>query len=1385
MTEPRTRHGTASLSSAEHVEPTCDRFKEAWIAGERPSIEDFLQAASEQDRLKLLRDLVHIELQSRQSRGETFSASDYLNRFPALDPSWLSALISAPVEIERDDANSPPHANVTRADATRPDEAIHKTAENSPTRSSAAPIRVPSGKPRFPTLVDFEILAELGRGGMGIVYRAFDVKRQKQVALKTMQGVEPTALYRFKQEFRTLADLSHPNLISLYELMSDGQDWYFSMELIDGVSFLEYVRAKAPPIRPATNGDRLRDALAQLAEGIHALHQAGKLHRDIKPGNVLVTREGRVVIMDFGLVAELDRSGEHRSTEPHLLGTVAYMAPEQAASLPVTPACDWYAVGVMLYQALTGQLPFRGTPFEVLMNKQQHDPKAPRELVPAAPEDLNQLTVELLRRDPATRPTGRDIVLRLARGERPAPSAEGPSTERPALVGRKRPLQELADAFRTARGGNTVVLHVQGRSGVGKSALVHAFLEGLAENHETIVLTGRCYEREAVPYKALDVLIDSLSRYLVRLPSGEAEALLPRDVQALARVFPVLRRVPAVAQAPRRPLDLSDPQEVRRRALAALRDLLGRLGDRWPLALFIDDLQWGDLDSAALLIDLVRPPDAPAMLLVLGYRSEDAASSPCVRAVSEKAAHRILTVEPLTFAEGRELVLSLLEGDPSAQAHADAIVREAGGSPFFLYELAQHVRQAPKLALPPEPRTERFTLPTTSSEAASDITLNDVLWKRVLRLPESARRLLEVVAVAGRPLRQIDALRAAAWSYLTSSASSESFVLQPFEKAVAELRAGRLIRSAGATDRDEIETYHDRIRETVVMHLSPAVLKEYHGRLANVLKESGQADWEQLAIHYQGADNLVEASLYFEMGAARASETLAFDRAAKLYRLALESAAHGAVEMRGLRTRLADALANAGRGAESAREYLTASHGASLAQELELRRRAALQFLIAGHIDEGLAALRDVLAAVGMSMPATPRRAFWSLILRRVQLGLRGLGFRPRRASEVAPADLTRINICWSATAGLSMVDTIQGAYFQTRGLLLALAAGEPYHLARALASEAGHSAIGGGRTRQRTAQLLQAAQTLADQVDQPYPRALVTMMRGVAAAFEGHWPQALSHCDQAEQVFRGSCTGVVWELDTLHRFGLWALMFMGDVPEMGRRLPVLLKEAQERDDLYAVVNFSAVVGTFLRLADDQPEAARDNLQKVMTQWSRQGFHVQHLDSIYDEVQIDLYQGKGTAAWERLERHWPTASGSHFFRIQQIRIMMHHLRGRCAVAAARETTDPRFLRIAASQAKLLEKERMPWADALACLLRGSAPATRDAETTLFLRQALAGFETLDMKLYAAAARWRLGEATQGAEGEALIALAIAALEERKIKKPASMMDLLAPVRRHV
>jgi serine/threonine protein kinase len=261
----------------------------------------------------------------------------------------------------------------------------------------------------------FDILRTLGAGGLGVVYEAYDRESDARVALKTLKRPSPEAITRLKREFRALEDLQHPNLVTLNELFEEQGEWFFTMELVDGKELLDYVRPtySAHNENSATFDDtRLRQSLAQLASGLMALHGIGKVHRDVKPSNVLVTAEGRVVLLDFGLVADLDRDPDW--TAANAVGTALYMAPEQAAGRPVGPEADWYALGAILYEALTGCPPFVGTTWQVLVEKQQKEPKPPAQLMRGVPDDLNALCLELLRIEPLRRPSGTQILQRLA-----------------------------------------------------------------------------------------------------------------------------------------------------------------------------------------------------------------------------------------------------------------------------------------------------------------------------------------------------------------------------------------------------------------------------------------------------------------------------------------------------------------------------------------------------------------------------------------------------------------------------------------------------------------------------------------------------------------------------------------------------------------------------------------------------------------------------------------------------------------------------------------------------------------------------------------------------------------------------------------------------------
>ena len=807
--------------------------------------------------------------------------------------------------------------------------------------------------------------------------------------------------------------------------------------------------------------------------------------------------------------------------------------------------------------------------------------------------------------------------------------------------------------------------------------------------------------------------------------------------------------------------------------------------------------------SAALIAEeLLRPPDAPVLLFLGAYRTEDRNTSEFLKAIFDlQAPHsagrndaetgpesvrasklivRTLPVEPLELSETRALANTLL-GEatlaPGRDALVDAIAHESAGNPFFVAELVRYAQSSDFAAGTTwsSPAQSPFRADSAASSDSSAIALDDVLWARIQRLPEEPRRVLELIAVSGQPLG-------------LAMIGGCAKLVQDERVSLALLISSRLIRSTGGQGRNEIETYHDRIRETVVARLAPDVKREHHRRLALALEASGMADAEVLGIHFLDGGQPERAADHFAQAADQAAEALAFDRAVSLYRRAreLQPASTPVPIICQLNSRMGDALANAGRGGEAAAAYLAAVRDAPVTAAIELLRKAAMQFLISGHIDDGLRTLRTVLAAIRMSLPVTPRRALFSLLTQRARLRIRGLGFKERDPSQIAPAELTRIDVCWSAGAGLSVVDTIRGADFQARGLLLSLAAGEPSRIARSLAMEAAHAASTGGSNRKTTAQLLDRASALASRVEDPNASGMVALARGVCAYLEGQWTLAQSECDRAETIFRDGCTGVAWELDTSHAFALWALSHQGAVAELSHRWPILLDLARARGDLYAVMNLSSYIMSIVRLAADEPNTADRELRQTMSQWSREGYHVQHNDALWAAVQIELYRGDGTAAWNLIDRSWSALRRSLLLRVQFIRTSMNFLRARAALAAAVTLRRSQLagvqslLAVARRAARRLERERMPCPTAYALLIRGALAAISgdSARAVALLTDAVACFEGVDMRLCAAATRHRLGELQGGALGQAQIDRAARWMADENIKNPDRMAAMI-------
>ncbi len=1200
----------------------------------------------------------------------------------------------------------------------------------------------------------YRMLRLLGEGGMGVVYEVEDAVRGQVVALKMLKRTGGDVLYRMKREFRALADIAHPNLVSLHDLVVDEEQCYLTMERVEGTGIVDHCRPGG-----RCDEQRLRSALPQLVQGIMALHQAGVVHRDIKPSNVLVEDGGRVVLLDFGLIAEVESGAD--SLAGQLVGSVEYMAPEQAAGEAAIPATDWYAVGVILYEALTGKVPFGGSIMEILIAKQQFPAPPPRQVRADVPEDLDELVVALLAREPGRRPDGAQILARLGHSTGHDVRALASVSRMPAFAGRASELAELDFGLDQVAGGRCAVALVRGPSGIGKSTLVQHWLDTVRDREpDLLLLVGRCYERETVPYKAVDDLVDQLARYWMRLDGGAQRALVGERDAVLRRLFPVLGRVPAIAELPDGPT-IRDPLEMRTQAFEAFRALLQRLAERHRLVVFLDDMQWVDADSISLLTDLVRPPDPPRMLLVLASRTErqradTATGLPRVeRGGLEQLLRtpglpvREVDLGPLAQADARSLAVGLLVGGDASLA--ERVARESGGVPFFLRELAMWIE-------------------TSDQVDDGEIRLDDVVRARVARLPERTRDVLRLCCLAGEPVT-VRVLAAAA-----------DCTGDELAREVRTLRSTSLLRSAAATA-ERVEPFHDRIREAVRAELGLPAQRDLHRRLALALERFSEGDAVRLARHWSGAGEHQRAADLARAAAEQSAAVVDFDRAARLYEMALDLGDYDATERRRLGAALGVALGNAGRPQESARAFLTAADGADRATQLELRYRAASQLVLGGFIEEGLVELRQVLAEVGLQLAPTPGAALRSFLWRRFLLRLRGPRWRERPAEEVPARMLMTLDIVSSVAVSLALVDTMRGADYEARFALMAYRVGEPNRVVRALGLEAAYLGGLGSHKRARVlAEMFERERARCGSNEIPFG----AWARGAIHYFcENDWQAALGEWEQAEVETR-SLQSSGWALDTAQTYACFARLYLGDLPALARAVPSHVREAERRGDLYASVNLRTRL-PIVHLMRDQPGEAERDLRDALDSWvpRDENFLLQHMFGLIGAVHLYLYRDEPERAQQELDDTRAQLESSVLMHVPFVRVEIEMLRAQVAIALAERssgTDRDALLLYARKRASFLAGRKLPYAAAIAAVMRGSADrvAGDDESAAVHLRAALTWFDASNSGLHAASVRRRLGELMGGREGGDLRATSDTDFAAREVVNPAAMTRLFVP-----
>lgn len=1236
-----------------------------------------------------------------------------------------------------------------------------------------------------------QVVRRLGEGGMGIVYEAFDSRRVERVALKTVSRLDARNIYQFKNEFRALVDVAHPNLVRFHELSTEGELWYFTMELIEGLRFDRWVRRARKPL----DEERLRAAMAQLINGVCAVHAAGKLHRDLKPSNVLVSHEGRVVVLDFGLAVDPEEGGVGQTVlNLEVSGTPAYMAPEQAAGRGAECASDFYAVGVMLFKALTGRLPFSGRTAEILIDKQRTPARRASEISPDIPPELDELCARLLSREPGERPTGPELreffpVQELSQ-ESLSNSGKNDSSSsgfesRPSstnshrglhdtvslrssgtLVGRDAELSIIREAYEATLKGKAVVLFVEGESGMGKTALCESFLEDLRREGHCTVLTGRCYEREHVPFKGLDSLVDDLSRHLRKLPEKEAALLLPREIHALTHLFPALGRVEIVAEAPVRPIP--DPQELRNRAYGALGELLARLRDGAPWCLHLDDTQWLDEDAVAFLGALLVDLDPPPGLWIFSHRSEGAEENQALARVrrsvdrNNRLEARTLELGPLSEDAAERLAQTLLHSSEVAKrdpALSTTVARESAGSPFFTAELCRFVG-----------RHEGDT------GALNRLSLGAALSDHFDALPISARTLLEVAALAGQPLPARELLSAALASH----------------NELDLLRGAHLLKVSRLEESPIVECYHDKVRETALSLVSKQDQSILFNALATTLAATTHPDPELLARCFEGAGQLSRAAECCAQAGAQAMAATAFLHAARLYEKALAQGQFKKKREHALRVALGEALSLGGRGKEAAAVFLRAADDVTGWENRDLRRRAALDLGATGHTDKALPLFHALFSELGLPLPLSRGAALIRLLTSYSHLRVRGFGHVRRPESECSEEDLQAFDVRYALAVGFAIqLSPLLGGYLAHSNLLHALRVGEAKRIALASNNLAFFLSFSDTSTNEDCERLRKQASDIGSEPGNEWLRAQGYIFDGEISINHGLLNEARPHFALAFEAIEKAASGSgvapeTWQIDTLRIYNGISAHYCGDWDQMAETMPRDIEQAYDAERfMVAVILSYPSCSAWLRGGDSA--GYRATIQRAKQHWRPDkdpSFADMYL--AVAEITLEIYCGRPREAYAVAAGSARWFGGSLLTKAPSPFSAFSWAHGQSALAALRCTENGasaekrQLAALVRSIVKSLERVGRPVSLPFARILSaGLALHAQDQELAReHLQSAVTHADDAGFIMVAAAARRRLGQLVGGDQGRTLLETSETAMRNNQVVDLEAITEML-------
>ncbi|MFN7143987.1 MAG: protein kinase domain-containing protein, partial [Myxococcota bacterium] len=660
----------------------------------------------------------------------------------------------------------------------------------------------------------WEVVHPRGRGGMATVFVVRDTRTDELGALKLMSpgsGAEEIER-RFRREFRTLSRLDHPNITRVYDWGTWEGRPYFVMELVDGQDLRTLVErwASEPP------HDRFaiaRSVVVQVARALEYVHLRGLIHRDVTPSNVMVLQDGTAKLMDFGVVKETGQS--ELTAHGELLGTVAYVAPEQINGEGVDQRTDLYSLGAVLYLLLTGRRPFNARTLAGYLDKHLHrPPRPPRELVPDVPKALEDVCLRLLQKEPADRFASATHLLYVMEGPAHRPPMEDGHWP-PGIVGRADAVATLLNAMAACREGQGGVILLDGGPGTGKTRLTQLAVE-LAR------ASGMPANRiRARPFA------NPLAAYAAVYQSLRAEGLESRPV--LDRAFGEGART------------------VERYALfAAFREMVA--GTR-PRLFVVDDLQFADAGSVDLLEYLVRNTlslghEPILWLLARAPGVADAAIDGLALGSRTDVPPSRVVLGPLSAGDVEELVLSLVADSPAAVALARRLHREGEGNPAYVGEMLRGLAEEGVIATVggvrvltlDEAGVARAALPLPRS-------VRDAVLARLAGLPGAARKIADVLAVSRQEMS------ATVLAEVTGLPEAE------LTSGVDALVDAGLVRERRVELEEHLDFAQPRTRELLYAALPPETRTRFHRAIGEVLERAFRRRVnlvvEPLAFHFE------------------------------------------------------------------------------------------------------------------------------------------------------------------------------------------------------------------------------------------------------------------------------------------------------------------------------------------------------------------------------------------------------------------------------------------------------------------------------------------------------------------------------------------------------